>query len=261
MKKSHFINTPIAHWIDTALVTINAILVCLFNMEIFEHGSEIHAFIGQAIIFFLCIFVVGELIRLYILKLDFFKDHRNIFCAAVLIVAIALRKPDLTILLLFNSFRALRLLTSKKTRHIIDALFHAIPGALNLLILIIMAFFIFAVLGTNLFGEHVPKLWGTITQSLLSLQQIMVGDNWGSNLEETMKFYPYAWIFSTAFLILVTFILLNVFIGVIVDAMQAAAEENDAVVDDDIHALKNEISSLRKDINLIKAAVTSQKKS
>ena len=99
-----------------------------------------------------------------------------------------------------------------------------------------------------------PDLWGTIPQSMLSLQQIMLGDDWGNNLRATGKFYPYAWVFSTAFLIVVTFVLLNVFVGVIVDAMQTAEEGDDS--DEKMQALQQELKSIKHDIALIKKAVT-----
>jgi len=124
---------------------------------------------------------------------------------------------------------------------------------MNLLLLILISYFIFAVLATNMYGEKVPELWGSIPQSLLSLQQIMLGDDWGNNLRATLKFYPYAWIFSSAFLIVVTFILLNVFVGVIVDAMQTAEEGDDP--DSNTDALQKELQALRKDMEAIKKAV------
>ncbi|WP_032113031.1 ion transporter [Candidatus Paracaedibacter symbiosus] len=241
------------HWLDTVLVTVNALVITLFNMAIFVPYPELHQFLKALIPIFLYVFVCEEMIRIIVFRGKFFKDHRNLFVVAVLVAAVSLQIPDLTILLLFNSLRALRLLSSPKTRHVIDTLFHSIPGAMNLLLLILIAYFIFAVLATNLYGEKVPELWGTIPQSLLSLQQIMLGDDWGNNLRATLKFYPYAWIFSTAFLIVVTFILLNVFIGVIVDAMQTAEEEGDS--DSDLNALKKEIKMVRKDIEIIKQAI------
>lgn len=242
------------HWLDTALVIINAVIVTLFNMAVFKDNLPVYEALGQLIPIFLYLFVVIEVIRVLLLKGEYFKDHRNIFVVLVLIGAFAFHIPELTILLLFNVLRTLRILALfPKTRHVIDTLFHALPGAMNLLFLILIAFVVFAVLATNLYGDKVPDLWGTIPQSLLSLQQIMLGDDWGNNLRATLKFYPYAWAFSTGFLIVVTFILLNVFVGVIVDAMQTAEEGDDS--DEQMQALQQEIKSLKDDIAMIKKAV------
>jgi len=243
------------HWIDTILVVINAIIITLFNMAVFKETSAVHEMLGQLISVVLYVFVLIEIIQVCLLKGDYFRDHRNIFVIAILIAAFALHIPELTILLLFNVLRTFRILDLfPKTRHVIDTLFHAFPGSVNLLFLILIAFFVFAVLATNLYGEKVPDLWGTIPQSMLSLQQIMLGDDWGNNLRATGKFYPYAWVFSTAFLIVVTFVLLNVFVGVIVDAMQTAEEGDDS--DEKMQSLQQEIKSIKHDIALIKKAVT-----
>lgn len=250
----HFLNSPTMHWFDAFLVVANALVITLFNTAAFIKNPDLHANLDLLIHVFLYAFAALEIWRIAIFRADFFKDHRNIFVVLVLIAAFSFNIPDLTILLLFNSLRAFRLLDFfPKTRHVIDTLFHAIPGSINLLLLILIAYFIFAVLATNMYGEKVPELWGSISQSLLSLQQIMLGDDWGNNLRATLKFYPYAWIFSTAFLIVVTFILLNVFVGVIVDAMQTAEEGSNS--ESDMDALQKEIQTLRKDIEIIKKSI------
>lgn len=253
--KHHFFNSPTMHWIETILVVINAVVITLFNMSAFGSDSSLHATLGTLVYIFLGIFILIEIGRIIAFRSSFLKDHRNIFVVLVLVSALVLNIPDLTILLLFNSLRALRLLNLfPKTRHVIDTLFHAIPGSMNLLVLILISFFIFAVLATNMYGEKVPELWGNIPQSLLSLQQVMLGDNWGDNLRATLKFYPYAWVFSTAFLIIVSFILLSVFVGIIVDAMQTAQKGEDEA-EDAIEVVKKELKALRKDIEAIKKAV------
>lgn len=248
------LKASIAHWGDTALVVMNALVITLYNMAVFSQNPPIHQFLGQVTSIFLYILIGAEIIRLIMYGTSFLKDHRNIFVILVLGAAFILKLPELTILLLFNTLRTLRVIDLfPKTRHVIDTLFHALPGVMNLLLLIILSYFIFAVLATNLYSEYVPELWGSIPQSLLSLQQIMLGDDWGNNLRATLRFYPYAWIFSTAFLVVVTFILLNVFVGVIVDAMQTAEEGEGGP--DEIDILLKEIKRLRQDITQIKQVI------
>lgn len=249
------LNGSVVHWADTVLVLINALVITLFNMAVFSHNLPVHQFLGQLSHLFLYFFIVIEISRILLERRNFFKDHRNVFVVLVLGAAVTLGLPELTILLLFNTLRTLRIIDLfPKTRHVIDTLFHSLPGSMNLLLLIFLSYFIFAVLGTNLYADQVPDLWGSIPQSLLSLQQIMLGDDWGNNLRATLKFYPYAWIFSTAFLVVVTFVLLNVFVGVIVDAMQTAELGNDS--ETEMEALQKEVKRLRQDIAVIKQAVT-----
>lgn len=222
----HIWHRPSMHWIDSALVLINALCISvglLPNLSVDQRGILAWVIYG-----FMVFFSLELIVRFFSLGLAFFKDHRNIFSILVLGLAFGLKMPELSILLVFRFLRAARTLHFiPKTRHIIDTLFHTLPGVINLLILILICFSVFAVLGTKLFGPEVPDLWGTVTQSMITLQQIILADDWGNNLRTTTKAYPYAWVFFTGFLILMGFILLNLFIGIIIDAMQRAQEEED----------------------------------
>jgi len=222
-----FLNANLMHWIDTSLLYINVGLVALENSWSFQGHNSI--LLQSALHVFLMIFIAEAAIRIIIDGKGYFADHRNLFTLAVLGLCLFFNMPDLTILLAFRSLRAWRTLDFiPKTRHVIDALYHAIPGVINIIFLIIFVFTIFTILGVRLFGSQVPDLWGSYTQSFTTLQQIMLSDDWGNNLRATSKFYPHSWVFFLSFLTLITFVLLNLFIGVIVDAMQSAQEEKAA---------------------------------
>lgn len=252
---TQFIQSEKIHWLDTFLVVLNAVIITFYNLAIFSSIPNIYSMLGIVSYGFLYFFILLEFLRFITSPKKFFHDHRNIFTLFVLGVAVSLKNPDLTILLIFSSLRTLRLINYfPKTRHLIDALFHALPGVINLIVLILVSYFVFAVLATNMYGEKVPELWGSIPQSLLSLQQIMLGDDWGNNLRATLKHYPYAWLFSTVFLVLTSFVLLNVFVGVIVDSMQAAEEGNNS--DNETIALKKELSLLRKELQKLQDTCT-----
>jgi voltage-gated sodium channel len=179
----------------------------------------------------------------------------------VLAASFLLKLPELIILLSFvclKSFRTLDFLP--KTRHIIDAFTRTLPGVFNVLLMIILAYVIFGALATHLFGAHVPSLWGDFMTSFLSLQQAMLGDDWGNNLRATMKFYPHAWVFLAIFLFVVSMILLNLFVGIIVDSMQSVEEKSDKSDDDDSLISKQEFEALRRDIEEIKVLLKKPKK-
>jgi voltage-gated sodium channel len=93
-------------------------------------------------------------------------------------------------------------------------------------------------------------LWGALPQSLISLQQMSLSDDWGTNLRATMAQYPYAWIFFQIFLIIMTYMLLNLFIGIIVDAMQSAQQGSNKSVDPNQQILK-ELADLKKQVALL----------
>jgi voltage-gated sodium channel len=263
-----FLNSNLMHWIDTGLLYINLGFVALENSWSFQgHNSTL---LQKVLHVFVIIFIVEAAIRILINGRHFFTDHRNFFTLAVLGSCLYFNMPDLTILLAFRSLRAWRTLDFiPKTRHVIDALYHAIPGVINIIFLIVFVFIIFTVLGVYLFGSQVPDLWGSYTQSFTTLQQIMLSDDWGNNLRATSKFYPHSWIFFLSFLTLITFVLLNLFIGVIVDAMQSAQGEKEAekrAKYEDVHnanflKMQAHMKKMQKELIDIKEALTKIKTS
>lgn len=238
------------HWPYTFLVFINALLISAQGFSLTPLTMK--PLFNSLITGLLFVFCAEIMIKIWLLKVRFFTDHRNIFVIIILSAALLSGFYPLTILLTFTALRSFRSLTFiPKTTHIIDTLFHTIPGCLNIIFLIGLTFFIFATLGTHLFGQDVPSLWGNLTQSMISLQQVMLGDDWGTNLRATMKHHPYAWAFYISFLFFVGLILLNLFVGIIIDSMQAAQtgnKEAEPHLKDQIQNLKSEISALKKEL-------------
>ncbi|MBL0942483.1 MAG: ion transporter [Alphaproteobacteria bacterium] len=262
-KADTFLNSNLMHWIDTGLLFINLGVVALEN----RLSVQGHDFIllQKALHIFVIIFIAEAAIRILVNGRQFFADHRNYFTLVVLGSCVYFNRPALTILLAFRSLRAWRTLAFiPKTRHVIDALYHAIPGVVNIIFLIVFVFTIFTILGVYLFGSQVPDLWGDYSQSFTTLQQIMLSDDWGDNLRATSKFYPHSWIFFLSFLTLITFVLLNLFIGVIVDAMQTAQEEKEAIKrnefedahKENLHKMHLHMKQMQKELIAIKQALT-----
>jgi voltage-gated sodium channel len=75
----------------------------------------------------------------------------------------------------------------------------------------------------NLFGEKFPQWFGTLGGSLFSLFQILTLEGWADMAREVMAIYPWAPLFFVPFIIIATFTVLNLFIGIIVSTMQELA--------------------------------------
>jgi voltage-gated sodium channel len=88
-----------------------------------------------------------------------------------------------------------------------------------------MMFYIFAVMGTELFGEAFPQWFGTLGASIYSLFQIMTLESWSMGIARpVMEVYPLAWIFFVPFILISSFMVLNLFIAIIVSATQEVHE-------------------------------------
>jgi voltage-gated sodium channel len=119
------------------------------------------------------------------------------------------------------------------------------------IVMLVLLFYISAVMATKLFGAAFPEWFGSLGASLYSLFQIMTLESWSMGIvRPVMEQYPYAWTFFVPFILLTSFIVLNLFIGVIVNAMSEATEEEahderEAIVRE-LRVLGDEVRALRK---------------
>jgi voltage-gated sodium channel len=161
--------------------------------------------------------------------------------------------------------RLLRLITVVPSlRRVVGGLIGALPGMGSIVLLIGLIYYVGAVMATNLFGADFAQQFGTLPNSLFTLFQVMTLENWVDGVvKPIMEKYPYAWLFFIPFIIVTSFTILNLFIGVIVGAMQqevekVAAQERAAERDimhqetaplvAEIRALKDEVLALRREV-------------
>jgi voltage-gated sodium channel len=124
-------------------------------------------------------------------------------------------------------------------KRIIQAIFISIPGILSVGTIIVLIFYISSVLTTTFFGDKFYEWFGTVGNSMYTLFQIMTLESWSMGIvRPVMKEFPLAWLFFVPFILVTTFAVLNLFIGIIVDAMQQIANdgnEDDKLSEKELH--------------------------
>jgi len=179
------------------------------------------------------------------------------------VVAIALMPATgpLSILRALRILRVLRLISAVPAmRRVVSGLLGAMPGMASIVFLIALIFFVFSVIATKLFGDAFPEWFGSLGASGYTLFQIMTLESWSMGIvRPVMDVYPLAWILFIPFIILTAFTVLNLFIGVIVDAMQtehesAASEERGQMIANNENIL-SEIRDLRQEISSLRAGM------
>lgn len=213
----------------TFLIIINSITLGLeANPKmIAEHGTLLFA-IDKTI---LLIFSLELLIKFYAYRLGFFKSGWNNFDFIIVSIAWIPTGGALSIFRALRILRVFRLFSVvPQMRRVLTALLNSIPGMLSVVGILTLIFYVCAVLATTLFGHHQdPQLqewFGTVSASLYTLFQIMTLESWSMGIvRPTMEIYPLSWIFFLPFIIVTSFAVLNLFIGIIVDAMQSAQHE------------------------------------
>ena len=246
--ESRFINIFI-----TLVILINAITLGL------ETSEELVSKIGNMLIYVdkiaLSIFVIELLIKLFVYRLSFFKSGWNVFDFIIVTIALIPTSGPLSILRAFRIFRALRLLSMVPSmKKVIQAMFYAIPGIASVGTIIVLIFYISAVLVTNFFGNKFEDWFGSIGESMYSLFQIMTLESWSMGIvRPVMEEYPYAWAFFVPFILVTTFAVLNLFIGIIVDAMQHQTNEDENKSNQNSKlSLEKKILSIENEIKEIK---------
>ncbi len=256
-----FIEHPRAQHGIIALILINAALLGLetWPAAMAAAGGLIVA-IDRAI---LAVFVVEIALRLFVHRRDFWRDPWSVFDFFVVAIALAPATGQLAVLRALRVLRVLRLLTMVPSmRRVVGALLSAIPGLGSIALVLLVIYYVFAVIATKIFGAAYPEWFGNLGQSLYTLFQIMTLESWSMGIARpVMEHFPYAWAFFVPFILVATFTMLNLFIAVIVNAMHSFTEEDQqqtvAAVEQarehiaaDLHA---EVRSLRDEIRALRS--------
>lgn len=205
------------------------------------------------------IFVVEIALRLYAFGPRFFRDPWSLFDLSIVLVALVPASGPFQVLRALRILRALRLISVVPSlRRVVGGLIAALPGMSSIVVLMAMLFYVAAIMATNLFGDTFPQWFGSMGASLYTLFQVMTLESWSMGIvRPVMEAHPMAWMFFIPFILLSTYAVLNLFIGVIVSAMQGESEteasaERQALQQDnsqilaEIRALRAEIATLRK---------------
>ena len=182
----------------------------------------------------LAIFIVELSARLFVHRWAFFKDGWNIFDFIVVGVAIVPAGQGFAVLRALRILRVLRVISVVPAlRRVVEGLLNALPGMGSVFLLMAMIFYVGSVMATKLFGASFPDWFGTLGRSAYSLFQIMTLESWSMGIvRPVMEVYPLAWAFFVPFILVTTFAVVNLVVGLVVNSMQDAhAEEQNAATD------------------------------
>jgi len=250
-------------WIQNGIIALILINAALLGLETWPAamaaaGGLILA-LDRAI---LAVFVVEIGLRIYVHRAAFWRDPWSLFDFAVVAIALLPATGQLAVLRALRVLRVLRLLTMVPSmRRVVGALLAAIPGLGSIALVLLIIYYVFAVIATNLFAVTHPEWFGNIGRSLYTLFQIMTLESWSMGISRpVMEHFPYAWVFFIPFILVATFTMLNLFIAIIVNAMQtfnddekqvavqaveAAREHIEADLHAEVRALRGEIRELK----------------
>jgi voltage-gated sodium channel len=246
------------YWI-TALIVLNAITLGL------ETSPSAVASFGNVLVLvdraILAVFVLELAARVIVYRGSFFRDPWRIFDLAVVSVALIPATGSLSVLRALRILRVLRLISIVPSlRRVVTGFITALPGMGSIMLLLALVFYVFAVMATKLYGSSFPEHFGSIAASLYTLFQVMTLEGWSDGVvRPVMEIYPSAWLFFIPFIVATSFTVLNLFIGVIVSAME---EEHEAAASAERKAMQNdqdemvaELRALRTELRELRSAI------
>jgi len=240
-----------ARWFQrtiVAVIVINAITLGLeTSPALVDRWGDVLYVIDHAALY---VFVAELLAKIFVYRLRFFTDAWNLFDLAIVVISF-MPTTGVTVLRALRILRALRLISVVPSlRRVVAALLGAIPGMASIALLLGLVLYVAAVMATKLYSRTAPDFFGDLPTSLFTLFQMMTGDAWSDIAREVMAEHPLAWVFFIVFVLVCTFVVLNLFIAVVVSAMEEEHKKERSVED----VILAQLAELRAEVRELRAA-------
>jgi voltage-gated sodium channel len=244
------------------LIVINAIVLGLETVPSVMATSAGPVLLGLDKLI-LSVFVAEIALRLYAHGGRFFRDPWSVFDFLVVGIAFVPTGGGLEVLRALRILRVLRLISMMpRLRMVVQALLDAVPGMFSIIGILVLMYYVAAVMATKLFGEAFPEWFGSIPATAYTLFQVMTLESWSMGIvRPVMEAYPFAWLFFVPWILVATFTMLNLFIAIMVNSIQSVQQmeaertrevvttshaQTTRVLEGDLEVIRDEIRQLRE---------------
>lgn len=245
------------------VIIVNMVSMGLETVKSLEEYKYIFFIIDQVCLW---IFIVEIVIKFIAYNKDFFKYKWNIFDLVIVAVSILSSFSYFTVLRVLRIFRSARIFNAIRSmraikafrfidslnqlKTIFTALIKSIPGIIWTCLLLMIFFYIYAIVGTNSFGSDFPEYFGSLGRSLLTLFQVMSFDSWFSGITRpVLHVFPWAWVYFISFALISTYVIMNIIIGILVNSIEEVRSQNEDESDDSIKKQLQSISAQLAEIS------------
>lgn len=231
-------------WFIVGVIIVNAVLLGLETSQRFMDSFGQHLQLAYDVI--LWIFVVEIALKWIAVAPrihEYFKSGWNIF--DFLIVAASFLPSGgawVAISRMVRLMRVLRLITAvPRLRFIVKTLLASVPSMLNVVLLMAAIFYVYAVIGYHLFHEHDPTHWSSLAMSFLTLFRVVTLEDWTDVMYTAMEISPYMSFYFVSFVIIGTFVFINLFVAVMLKNADKIHDEETEEMDE----IRNDIAELK----------------
>ena len=210
------------------LILFNAVLLGVETSPFIMDNYARWVDLGQQAI--LGVFIVEAALKIFAVspRADrYFRDGWNIFDFSIIVLAFVPATGSFAIIArLARLMRLLRLVSAiPELRLIVATLVRSIPSMLHIVALMSLMVYIYAIIGYQLFHEHDPEHWRNLGISLLSLFRVVTLEDWTDIMYKAMELHPLTWMYFVSFVVLGTFVVINLFIAVVINNLDEAKQE------------------------------------
>lgn len=206
----------------------------------------------------LAVFTVELVLKIVIYNRRFCSDPWNVFDFIVVAVSFV---PDCGIFSSIRLFRVLRIFKLisgvRHMRIILGAIVKSVKGIFWTGSLLVLIYYVYGILGTYLFGSVFGDWFGSLGKSVYSLFQIMTLESWSMGIARpVIAVYPYAWIYFVSYILLSSFVVMNVVVGIVLTSISECCQTEGRETKK--NSLKEELSKLKEQIAAVEAAIAKE---
>jgi voltage-gated sodium channel len=255
-------------WFERTILALILLTAALIAFESFPQWMtpEIASNFEIAHQAILVVFIIEAAIKMLALSprpWHYFKNGWNIFDFSLIVLSLLPITSQFALLgRLMRLLRVVRLINAlPELRLIVETLLRSIPSMFHIMLLMGVLFFIYAVLGFHLFHEHDPVHWRDLSYAVLTLFRIVTLEDWTDVMYKGMELSPWYAAYFVSFVIIGTFVVVNLFIAVVINNLDEAKYrhleklENPDIRDQLLSTLKEtkqSVELLEKQLDVVK---------
>jgi voltage-gated sodium channel len=231
------------------LIVLNAILVGIETYpSVYEPHHQVFVLIDHVL---LAIFTIEIILKLVAYRGTYFRNGWNLLDFSIVALSlIFISTHFVSVLRIVRVLRVLRTLSAfPSLRRLVNALFLSVPAMGSTLLLMIILFYIYGIIGTSFFGELAPDYFGDFQLSILALFQIFTLEAWASEIFRPIFIeMPWSWLYFVSFILISVFIVSNLFFGELVNNAQKLSQ----VIDEENDEIEEDLDKVQKELAILK---------
>jgi voltage-gated sodium channel len=228
-----------SRWFSNAMLVVILVNAVILGWSTYGGSAAPYLVMAERVV--VGLFVVELVLKLIAWRGRFFRDPWNWFDFFVVVISLIPATGPFSVLRILRVLRVLRVITAvPQMRTIISALFRSVPGMGTVIGLLLVVIYTAAILAQQLFGEDVPQYFGDLGTTLYTLFTVMTTENWPDFADAVAEKHPLGWVFFVGYIVLTTFIILNLVIGVIVTSMEKEVDAHWWEEDQQLEAVQHE---------------------